>query len=237
VSVRDAWEEEAANWLAWARTPGHDSYWRFHRDRFLALLSPPPTRLLDVGCGEGRLPRDLKSAGYEVVGIDGSSTLVQHALAADPGGDYRVADAAALPFEDGTFPLVTAFMSLHDIDDAAGALAEMARVLQPGGSLCMAMVHPINSAGAFEDDEADAPFVIRDSYFEERRYADSVERDGLPMTFTSYHRPLQAYTAWLEAAGMTIRQIVEVEDSTAPAGSRWQRIPLFIHLRATKDAG
>jgi hypothetical protein len=99
------------------------------------------------------------------------------------------------------------------------------------------MVHPINSAGAFEDDEADAPFVIRDSYFEERRYADSVERDGLQMTFTSYHRPLQAYTAWLEAAGMTIRQIVEVEDSTAPAGSRWQRIPLFIHLRATKDAG
>jgi SAM-dependent methyltransferase len=236
VSVRDAWEQEAGNWLAWARAPGHDSYWRFHRDRFLALLPPPPLRLLDVGCGEGRLPRDLKAAGYEVLGIDGSATLIGHAREADPAGDYRVADAAQLPFDDGSFPLVTAFMSLHDIDEAAAALAEIARVLQPGGVLCLAMVHPINSAGTFDDDGADAPFVIRDSYFEERRYADAVERDGLPMTFTSYHRPLQMYAGWLDAAGMTIGRIVEVQDTTAPMGSRWQRVPLFLHLRAAKGA-
>src|SRR5918996_3535456 len=103
MTLRDAWEAEAHNWLAWARQPGHDSYWRFHRDRFLELLPPPPARLLDVGCGEGRLPRDLEAAGYDVVGVDGSATLIEHALAADPGGDYRVADAAALPLEDASF--------------------------------------------------------------------------------------------------------------------------------------
>jgi hypothetical protein len=41
MSLRDAWEAEARNWVAWARAPGHDSYWQFHRDRFLELLPPP----------------------------------------------------------------------------------------------------------------------------------------------------------------------------------------------------
>jgi len=52
VSLRDAWEAEARNWVAWARTPGHDSYWQFHRDRFLQLLPPPKGLTLDIGCGE-----------------------------------------------------------------------------------------------------------------------------------------------------------------------------------------
>jgi len=42
MDLPDAWESEARNWIAWARTPGHDSYWRFHRDRFLGLLQRIP---------------------------------------------------------------------------------------------------------------------------------------------------------------------------------------------------
>ena len=234
MSVRDAWEAEALNWLAWARQPGHDSYWRFHRDRFLELLPPPPALVLDVGCGEGRLPRDLKGAGYEVVGVDGSVTLIQHALEADPGGDYRVADAADLPFADASFPVVTAFMSLQDVDDADAAVRDIGRVLAPGGRVCLALVHPINSAGRFEEDVPDAPFIIRGSYFEPGRYADTVERDGLSMTFTSYHRPLQAYADALEAAGLLIERLVEVPDSSDPPGDRWRRLPLFLQIRALK---
>jgi SAM-dependent methyltransferase len=234
MTVRDAWESEARNWVAWARAPGHDSYWRFHRDRFLELLPAPPARVLDVGCGEGRLPRDLKGAGYDVVAVDGSATLIEHARRADPDGDYRVADAAALPFADRSFPIVTAFMSLQDMDDSDGAMREMARALEPGGRACLAVVHPINSAGQFEDAAPDAPFVIRGSYFEPRRYADTVERDGLTMTFTSYHRPLQAYAAALEAAGLLIERLVEVPDTSDPPGDRWRRLPLFLHVRAAK---
>ena len=38
MSLRDAWDAQAEQWAVWARAPGHDSYWRFHRDRFLELL-------------------------------------------------------------------------------------------------------------------------------------------------------------------------------------------------------
>ena len=55
--------------------------------------------------------------------------MIRYAREADPDGDYRVADAASLPFDDAEFDLVTAFMSLHDIDDFEAALREIGRVL------------------------------------------------------------------------------------------------------------
>jgi SAM-dependent methyltransferase len=236
MNMRDAWEAEASNWVAWARTPGHDSYWRFHAEQFFRLL-PPPCATLDVGCGEGRLARDLRARGYSVVGVDASPTLIDHARAADPSGDYRLADAASLPVVDSTVPLVTAFMSLQDIDDMPSAVREAARVLAPGGRLCLAIVHPINSAGAFEAREPDAAFLIRGSYFERRRYEESLERDGLRMTFFSEHRPLQDYVAAIEAAGLLVERLVEVPDTKDPPGDRWRRLPLFLHMRAVKLEG
>ena len=233
-SLRDSWEAQAANWLAWARKPGHDSYWRFHRDRFFELLPPRRGATLDIGCGEGRLPRDLKTRGYDVIGVDASATLIRHARDADPGGDYRVADAAALPLADHSIQLVTAFLSLHDIDDLVGAVHEAARVLVRGGYLCLAIVHPLNSAGKFESDAPDAAFVVRGLYLEPRRYVDSVERDGLRMTFTSEHRLLQAYADACAEAGLLIERLAEIPESTDPPGSRWQRVPRFLHLRALK---
>jgi SAM-dependent methyltransferase len=233
-TLQEAWEGEARNWIAWARKPGHDSYWRFHRDRFLELLPPPSGLTLDLGCGEGRFPRELRARGYDVIGIDASPTLVAHARESDPDGDYRVADAAEVPLEDASVRLATAFMSLHDMDDMEGAIQEIARVLVPGGRLCAAIVHPINSGGTFESHTPDAPFIIRESYFERRRYADAVERDGLRMTFTSLHRPLEAYFAALESGGFLVERLVEVPDTNDPPGYRWQRLPLFLHLRAVK---
>ncbi len=170
-----------------------------------------------------------------MIGVDASPTLIEHAREADPGGDYRLADAAHLPLADASVQLVTALLSLHDMDDMEGAVAEAARVLVPGGRLCAAVVHPIKSGGKFESSAADAAFIIRDSYFEQRRYSDAIERDGLRMTFTSRHRPLEAYFAALESAGLLVERLMEVADTTEPPGDRWQRIPLFVHFRAVKS--
>ena len=78
------WEEHARDAIAWFRTPGHDSYWRYHRDQFLEILPPPGKRTFDVGCGEGRLSRDLKALGHKVAGCDTSQTMIEAARKADP---------------------------------------------------------------------------------------------------------------------------------------------------------
>lgn len=235
LTMRDAWEQNAEDWVAWARTPGHDSYWWFHRDVFRELLPPPAGRALDVGCGEGRLPRDLTSWGYDVVAIDGSSTLIRYAREADPDGDYRVADAAELPFADDTFALVTAFMTLHDIDGFESAVAEIGRVLASGGYLCGAITHPFQTAGEFVSRDPYAPFVVTGSYFDVHRVGGKpYVRDGMSMTFHSVHRPLQDYVSAFTTAGMSIDRLVEVQDLSAPPSDRWRRMPLFLDFRAQK---
>jgi SAM-dependent methyltransferase len=238
MSLSEAWERNALAWAQWARAPMHDSYWRFHRDQFLALLTPPRRLALDLGCGEGRLSRDLRTRGYHLVGIDSSPTLTRLAREADPEIGVYVGDAGALPFVGGTFDLVVAFMSLHDVTDLPGAVREVARVLEPGGCLCLAIVHPLNSAGTFESEDAASPFTIRGSYLEPFGYVDEVERDGLHMRFESAHRPLAAYFDALQQAGLLVEALREpsMPDCAIryPQNRRWQRLPLFLHLRALR---
>ena len=231
MTLRDAWEAEAARWVEWARGSGHDSYGTFHRDAFLELLPPPGRRTLDVGCGEGRLTRDLTALGHRVVAVDAAPSMVAYAREADPEGEYLLASGSELPFEDGFADLVIAFMSLQDMDDADGAVREAWRVLEPGRPFCVALVHPINSGGKFEAEEEDSAFVIRDSYFERRRYVDRIEKDGFEMTFTSDHRSLAGWLRPFEDVGFLLERVREIPGTHR---KRWQRIPLFLHVRALK---
>lgn len=216
----------------------HDSYWRFHRDQFREIVPPPGERTLDLGSGEGRLSRDLKDRGHAVVSLDGSLTLARAADEMDPSVPVVVADAAAIPIRESTFDLVVAFMSLQDVDDLAQAVGEAARVLQPGGVLCLAIVHPLNSAGSFATRDPDSPFVVAGSYLESGYYVDETERDGLTMTFASAHRPTQSYVGALAEAGFLVEALREPgvprEVADSPSYERWRRIPLFLHLRAVR---
>jgi SAM-dependent methyltransferase len=233
--LRDAWELHARDWISWAREPGHDSYWRFHRDAFLPLVPPPGRLTLDIGCGEGRLGRDLARRGHRIVGVDASPTLARAAVAhAESGGPCVIGDAAALPLPSGAADCAVAFMSLQDVDAMETAVAEIARVLIAGGRLIMAITHPLNTAGRFlpGHEEVSRPFVIEGSWFERRMLADTCERGGHTMTFHSEHRPLHDYTDALADGGFLIERIREVNDSDT--ASKWNRLPLFLHLRAVR---
>jgi ubiquinone/menaquinone biosynthesis C-methylase UbiE len=229
--MKELWEREARDWAAWAREPGHDSYWRF-APLFFELVPPPGRRTLDLACGEGRVARDLAARGHSVVGIDASPTLVRLAREADPGGEYVVGDAAALPFEDASFDLVVAYNSLMDVENMAGAVREAARVLEPRGRLCISIVHPIVDMSRFASDAPDAPFVFAAPYFERREVHDSFERAGLTMTFHGFARPLEDYTRALEDAGFLLDALREPADPGDD--EQWKRIPNFLYLRAVK---
>ena len=238
--MREGWESQARNWARLARTPGLDhSHEDINLPAFLDLMPGPGRRTLDLACGEGRLGRVLASLGHRVAGIDASPTLVRLAVTHQEPETAVLADAARLPFPDQAFDLVVAYMCLHDIDAMPQAVAETARVLERSGRLCVAIPHPINTAGDFPARDAAAPFMISGSYLDPAPANWVFDRGGVRMTFHSAHRPLESYVRALEAGGLLIEAIREVRPPAEavvrdPAARRWQRIPLFLHLRAVK---
>jgi SAM-dependent methyltransferase len=233
-----SWTEEAENWIAWARSED-DSYWHY-RAAFFELLPAPGGRTLEIGCGEGRVARDLSNRGHRVVGLDAVPALVEAARELDPKGEYRVGDAADLPFAEESFDLVVAYNSLMDMDDMDGALRELHRVLRPGGRFCACVTHPINDSGGFEPDDVGGPFFV-DTYRGRRRYDESFERFGRVMRFVGWCYPLEGYTRPLEEAGFLIDAIREPPIPKErvqkwPRGERRLRIPNFLMLRALKPA-
>jgi ubiquinone/menaquinone biosynthesis C-methylase UbiE len=222
--VSAGWEDVAAEWVAFVGS-GEDVPFGWHGEEFLELVPPPAGQTLDAGCGEGRLARRLRDRGHQVVGVDASPTLVRLAAEADPGGDYRVADVTALPFADGTFGTVVSFMVLQDVENHEQAIREAARVLRVGGCLCLAIVHPVSSAGEWAGDELDAAHVVENycAPFARPRPLGSSH-------VTQYHRPIAGYVAALSAAGFALDELRELATRRRSPG----RIPVFLDIRAFK---
>lgn len=100
-----------------------------HQTLLAAIAEVRPVAVLDVGCGDGAIPSTYTAP--EVVCVDAAEASVAAARAR--GLDVRLADAQALPFDDGSFDVVTANHMLYHVPDLDRALAEFVRVLRPGG--------------------------------------------------------------------------------------------------------
>ena len=124
--MTNGWEESAKAWMA-TLGPDGDFARRFVLDQpMLARVQWSGARsVLDVGCGEGRFCRLLAAGGVDTTGIDPAGSLIGEAMRLHPGGDYRVASAERLPFDDEAFDLVVAYLSLIDIPDLEAAIREM----------------------------------------------------------------------------------------------------------------
>jgi len=106
----------------------------------LLELVPPPGRLtLDLACGAGRLARELRDLGHEVLAVERSPERVRAARKADRRMEVLRADVARMPMGDGIADLAVS----AGFDGLIGALPEIARVLAVGGRLCASLPQPV----------------------------------------------------------------------------------------------
>jgi SAM-dependent methyltransferase len=237
-SLADLWEQNAVAWAAFAGSG--DEVGEYHALQFLELLPQPGRATLGLGCGEGRLGRALVRHGHRVTGVDVSPTLAK--LAQEAGGYDAVigASAASLPFSDGSFDLVLAFMSLQDMDDMPAAVLEAARVLVPGGCFAVAITHPICTAGDFLGDPNEDGFALNRPYFTPSRYTWNTETAaGDQVKLHGEHRPLEAYSRAIEQAGLRIEAVREPIAPPSflaehPTSAYLGRVPFFMHLRTRR---
>jgi SAM-dependent methyltransferase len=158
-------------------------------------------KILDAGCGAGPLAEALRERGAVVSGFDSSTTMIDLArqrLGADT--DLRVADLdAPLPYPDAAFDDVVCALVLHYLPDWTGPLAELRRVLRPGGRLILAVNHPML-----------LPLLEPGSkYFGATQLSAEYEFNGRPAVLTYWHRPLHAMSDAFTTAGFRITVISE----------------------------
>ncbi len=226
----DHWTRVAADWITWARAPGHDAFWAF-REAFATFVGPGEGDALDIGCGEGRQSRLLGELGYRTTACDPVPALLDAARAAGSAADYHLVSATELPFDDGSFDLTLLYNCLMDIEDAETALAEAGRVTAAGGRVVISIVHPIADLElAFRsEDEQDI------DYFESSPFDAATEEEGLSMHFAGWARPLSYYTDAILDGGLRVHRIAEPRASADPAHhrqARWRRLPLFLWIDA-----
>lgn len=116
----------------------------------------PGQRLLDVACGTGIVARtaaDLVAPEGKVVGLDLNEAMLTVARRVRPDIEYHQGDAAALPFPDRSFDIALCQLALMFLPDRSQALAEMARVVTPGGTVAVVVPSRLDAQVAF------APFV------------------------------------------------------------------------------
>jgi ubiquinone/menaquinone biosynthesis C-methylase UbiE len=123
---------------------------RRRRQRLLEFLGGCRGRVLDVGCGPGVLAADLLARGCEFLGVDGSARMIaecKRRFRGEPRARFAVADAMALPFRDASFDAVTSTGVIDRVLRPERAIAEMGRVLRPGGILILSLPNLLSPYG------------------------------------------------------------------------------------------
>jgi 2-polyprenyl-3-methyl-5-hydroxy-6-metoxy-1,4-benzoquinol methylase len=211
-------------------------------------------RVLDLACGNGYLSRRFARQGAIVTGVDATAAIVERARARESreplGITYHVADAAHVAMlADGAFDLVVCNMALMDIENAAGAIQEVARVLRPQGRFVASLAHPcfdkVNTSGwAIERIYPTTTIWRKMSHYRELATADFpwMRVPGETVYTRAFHRPLSWYFRTLRAAGFVVAAFEEPEPTeeflaTSPQGPWVAEIPLHCAIEAWKVGG
>ncbi len=201
--------------------------------------------VLEVGCGAGQCARWLRTQGATVVGVDLSFRQLQHSRRLDDDTGIAVpaacATATALPIASASVDIAcSAFGAFPFIIDIDVALAEVARVLRPGGRLVFSVVHP--ARWMFPDDPTESGLGVTRSYFDRTPYVETDDA-GRP-SYVEAHHTLQDWTRALAAAGLAITDLVEpdwpegldrVWGAWGPVRGRY--VPGTLIISATRASG
>ena len=239
MTSRDFWERHA-DWWQEGFTDGADAE---YEEQILPLARECLTgaaRVLDVGTGEGQVARAASGIGAEhVVGIDPTWAQLRVAHVRDGGPRYVRATADALPFGPGAFDAVVVCLVFEHIADHVPAIAEIARVLEPGGRFVFFLNHPLlqaPSSGWVIDHILEeqywrvGPYLVEDVTMEELA-------PGVVLPFV--HRPISHYVNAMATHGLLVERMEEPMPpegflARAPEYRDAATIPRLLLLVATK---
>ncbi len=209
--TRADWERHA-EWWQEGFTDGVDAEYEEQILPLAELHLAGARSVLDVGCGEGQVARRAARAGTPtVVGVDPSETQVLAARERGGGPVYSRADADRLPVRDASFDAVVACLVFEHIDEVDAALAEVARVLEPGGRFVFLLNHPLlqtPGSGWIDDQIIEPP----EQYWRVGPYldeAETVEEVAAGVHIRFVHRPLSRYVNAMASVGLALTEMVE----------------------------
>jgi SAM-dependent methyltransferase len=130
-----------------------------HRARYVWAAGRVSGRVLDVACGTGHGSRVL-AAACSVTGVDQDQSAVEQAQSQVPDGEFVAANVPPVPFADATFDAITSFETIEHIDDDAGFMRELRRVLRDGGHLLIST--PNRAVTSPNDPVPPNPFHVRE---------------------------------------------------------------------------
>ncbi len=198
--------------------------------------------VLDGGCGEGYMSRELANRGAVVTGLDLSPSLIAAARdERDRRGlriDHYVASLDSIPENDGTFDTVVCNQVMNDTEDPPAALKEIGRVTKSGGRLVLLMLHPCFYTAHAEYNAAGSIPVA--TYFSTRKIEERLNVAGLQSQgqFRMTFHPLERYVSATVGSGYVITRISEPHPSPVQMEDDWwQRNfvkPLFMLIVAER---
>jgi len=252
------WESNAAAWTELARR-GRDVYRDYiNTPAFFALLPGVAGRRgLDLGCGEGYNTRLLARRGAEMTALDLCPSFLRAAREEEVreplGIRYLLGDAQRLPLAAAAFDFACAFMSLMDMPEPGAVLAELWRVIKPGGFLQFSISHPCTDTVLrrwVTDDDGERTGLEIDGYFESPDgdvgrwcfgHATEAEREAFgDFVIPRFHLTLSEWINLLIDHGFRLERLAEPRaDSEALARHpdlAWtRRVPFFLILRCRRE--
>jgi SAM-dependent methyltransferase len=208
---RAEWEHNA-RWWQRGFTDGVDPEYEEQILPLVAELLTGFDRVVEVGTGEGQVARVVSRLGARtVVGLDPTAGQIRVAAERGGGPRYLRATADALPLSSGSFDAAVACLVFEHIDAVDEAIAEIARVVRPGGRFVFLLNHPLlqtPNSGWIDDQVLDPPeqYWRIGAYLREDASMEEVER-GVFIRFV--HRPLSRYVNALADNDLVVERMLE----------------------------